>query len=195
VKLLLRSSLYVLVTTVLFGVAYPALVTLVAQPVWPEKANGSYVSRDGKIVGSALIGQNFQRPEYLHPRPSGAGKDGYDGLASGGRNKGATDAGLAQSVAEAVKAARADRPGDSRPVPPDLVTASGSGLDPHLSPDAAFWQAARIAKARGVPEERVREVIGRHVEPRTLGILGEPRVNVLLTNLDLDRAFSGRTNQ
>ena len=194
-KLLLRSSLYVLVTTVLFGVAYPALVTLVAQLVWPEKANGSYVSRDGKIVGSALIGQNFQRPEYLHPRPSGAGKDGYDGLASGGRNKGATDAGLAQSVAEAVKAARADRPGDSRPVPPDLVTASGSGLDPHLSPDAAFWQAARIAEARGVPEERVREVIGRHVEPRTLGILGEPRVNVLLTNLDLDRAFSGRTNQ
>jgi K+-transporting ATPase ATPase C chain len=195
VKLLLRSSLYVLVTTVLFGVAYPALVTLVAQLVWPEKANGSYVSRDGKIVGSALIGQNFQRLEYLHPRPSGAGKDGYDGLASGGRNKGPTDAGLAQSVAEAVKAARADRPGDLRPVPPDLVTASGSGLDPHLSPDAAFWQAARIAEARGVPEERVREVIGRHVEPRTLGILGEPRVNVLLTNLDLDRAFSGRTNQ
>lgn len=193
-KLLLRSSLYVLMTTVLFGAAYPALVTLVAQLVWPEKANGSYVSRDGKVVGSALIGQNFQRPEYLHPRPSAAGKDGYDGLASGGRNKGPTDAGLAQSVADAVKAARADRPGDSRPVPADLVTASGSGLDPHLSPDAAFWQAARIAKARGVLEERVREVIGRHVEPRTLGILGEPRVNVLLTNLDLDRTLSPRTN-
>jgi K+-transporting ATPase ATPase C chain len=193
VKLLLRSSLYVVVTTVLFGVAYPALVTLVAQLVWPEKANGSYVSRDGKVVGSALIGQNFQRPEYLHPRPSAAGKDGYDGLASGGRNKGPTDAGLAQSVAEAVKAARADRPADSLPVPPDLVTASGSGLDPHLSPDAAFWQAARIAKSRGVAEERVLEVIRRHVEPRTLGILGEPRVNVLLTNLDLDRTLSGRT--
>jgi K+-transporting ATPase ATPase C chain len=188
-KLLLRSSLYVLVTTVLFGAAYPALVSLVAQLVWPEKANGSYVSRDGKVVGSALIGQNFQRPEYLHPRPSGAGKDGYDGLASGGRNKGATDAGLAQSVADAVKAARADRPGDSRPVPPDLVTASGSGLDPHLSPDAAFWQAARIAKARGVSEEEVLSVIRRHVEPRTLGILGEPRVNVLLTNLELDRSL------
>jgi K+-transporting ATPase ATPase C chain len=194
VKLLLRSSLYVVVTTVLFGVAYPALVTVVAQFVWPEKANGSYVSRDGKIVGSALIGQNFRRAEYLHPRPSGAGKDGYDGLASGGRNKGPTDAGLAQSVADAVRAARADRPGDLRPVPPDLVTASASGLDPHVSPDAAFWQAARIAKARGVPEARVLEVIGRHVEPRTLGILGEPRVNVLLTNLDLDRTLSGRTN-
>ena len=188
-KLLLRSSLYVLVTTVLFGAAYPVLVTLVAQLVWPEKANGSYVSRDGKVVGSALIGQNFQRPDYLHPRPSSAGKDGYDGLASGGRNKGPTDAGLAQSVADAVKAARADRPGDSRPVPPDLVTASGSGLDPHLSPDAAFWQAARIAKARGVTEQQVVTVIRRHVEPRTFGILGEPRVNVLLTNLDLDRTL------
>jgi K+-transporting ATPase ATPase C chain len=194
VKLLLRSSLYVLVTTVLFGAAYPALVTLVAQLVWPEKANGSYVSHNGKVVGSALIGQNFRRPEYLHPRPSGAGKDGYDGLASGGRNKGPTDAGLAQSVADGVKAARADRPGDPRPVPPDLVTASGSGLDPHLSPDAALWQAARIAKARGVSEERVLEVIARHVEPRTFGILGEPRVNVLLTNLDLDRTLSRRTN-
>ena len=188
-KLLLRSSLYVLVTTVLFGAAYPAVVTLVAQLVWPNEANGSSVLRDGKVVGSALIGQNFQKPGYLHPRPSGAGKDGYDGLASGGRNKGPTDAGLAQSVADAVKAARSDRPGDSVPVPPDLVTASGSGLDPHLSPDAAFWQATRIAKARGVPEKRVLEVIGRHVEPRTLGILGEPRVNVLLTNLDLDASL------
>jgi len=188
-KLFLRSSLYVVVTTVLFGVAYPALVTLVAQLAWPEKANGSFVTRDGKIVGSALIGQNFQKPEYLHPRPSGAGKDGYDGLASGGRNKGPTDAGLAEAIADAVKTARADRPGDSRPLPPDLVTASGSGLDPHLSPDAAFWQAARVAKARGVPEERVLEIIGRHVEPRTLGIVGEPRVNVLLTNLELDRSL------
>jgi K+-transporting ATPase ATPase C chain len=186
VKLLLRSTLYVLVTTVIFGGLYPAAVTLVAQLLWPEKANGSYVSRDGKIVGSALIGENFQGPQYLHPRPSAAGKDGYDGLASGGRNKGATDAGLAQAVADAVKAARADRPGDSRPVPPDLVTASASGLDPHVSPDAALWQAARIARARGVSEERVLEVIRRHVEPRTLGILGEPRVNVLLTNVDLD---------
>jgi potassium-transporting ATPase KdpC subunit len=193
-KLLLRSSLYVVVTTVLFGVAYPVLVTLVAQLAWPEKASGSYVSKDGKVVGSALIGQNFRRPEYLHPRPSGAGKEGYDGLASGGRNKGPTDGGLARSIADAVAAARADRPGDSRPVPPDLVTASASGLDPHLSPDAAFWQAVRIAKARGVAESRVLEVIGRHVEPRTLGILGEPRVNVLRTNIDLDRTLSGRAN-
>lgn len=189
-KLVLRTTFYLLVTTVLFGGVYPLAVTLVAQLAWPEKANGSYVSRDGKVVGSALIGQNFEKPQYLHPRPSGAGKDGYDGLSSGGRNKGPTDAGLARAVADAVKAARADRPGDSRPVPPDLVTASGSGLDPHLSPDAAFWQAARIAKARRVPEVKVLEVIRRNVEPRTLGILGEPRVNVLLTNLDLDRTLS-----
>ena len=193
-KLFVRSALYVLVTTVLLGGLYPVAVTLVVQLLWPEKANGSFVSREGKVVGSALIGQNFRRPEYLHPRPSGAGKDGYDGLASGGRNKGPTDAGLAQSVADAIKAARADRPGDPRSVPPDLVTASGSGLDPHLSPDAAIWQAARIAKARGVSEKRVLEVIRRHVEPRTFGILGEPRVNVLLTNLDLDRTLPGRTN-
>ena len=188
-KLVVRSALYVLVTTVLLGGVYPVAVTLVAQLTWPEKANGSYVSRDGKVVGSALIGQNFRGPEYLHPRPSAAGKDGYDGLASGGRNKGSTDASLAQAIAEAVKTARADRPGDSRPVPADLVTASGSGLDPHLSPDAAVWQAARIAKAREVTEEQVASVIRRHVEPRPLGILGEPRVNVLLTNLDLDRSL------
>lgn len=189
-KLFLRSSLYVTITTILFGGVYPLAVTLAAQLLWPEKANGSYVSRNGKVVGSALIGQNFSKPGYLHPRPSGAGKDGYDGLASSGRNKGPTDAGLAQAVADAVKAARADRPGDSHPVPPDLVTASGSGLDPHLSPDAAFWQAARIAKARGVPEGKVLEVIRRNVEPRTFGIIGEPRVNVLLTNLDLDRTLA-----
>ena len=188
-KLLVRSSLYVLVTTVLFGAAYPALVTAVAQLVWPEKANGSYVSRDGKVVGSALIGQNFQRPEYLHPRPSAAGKNGYDALASGGRNLGPTDAKLARSIADAVRSARSDRPADPRPLPSDLVTASASGLDPHLSPDAAYWQALRIASARGVPEERVLELIRRNVEPRTLGILGEPRVNVLLTNLDLDRSL------
>lgn len=188
-KLLLRSALYVLVTTVLYGVAYPAAVTLVAQVVWPDKANGSYVSSGGRVVGSALIGQHFRDPQYLHPRPSAAGKDGYDGLASGGRNKGPTDAGLARAISDAIQAARADRPGDPRPVPADLVTASASGLDPHLSPDAAFWQAARIANARGVTEERVLEVIRRHVEPRTLGILGEPRVNVLLTNLDLDRSL------
>ncbi len=144
------------------------------------------------MVGSSLIGQNFKGPGYLHPRASAAGKDGYDGTASTGTNKGPTDAGLAKSIADAVAAARADRPGDDRPVPADLVTTSASGLDPHLSPDAALWQAARIAKARGVPEDQVAGIIRRHVEPRTLGFIGEPRVNVLLTNLDLDRSLAAR---
>jgi K+-transporting ATPase ATPase C chain len=189
-KLILRSTLYVLVLTVLLGGVYPAVVTGLGHLLWPAKANGSFVTSGGRIVGSELIGQGFTGPRYLHPRPSAAGKNGYDGTASGGTNKGPTDADLAKSVGEAVAAARKDRPGDASPVPADLVSSSASGLDPHLSPDAAFWQAARIAKARGVSEEQVSAIIRRHVEPRTLGLLGEPRVNVLLTNLDLDQSLA-----
>jgi K+-transporting ATPase ATPase C chain len=186
-KLAIRSTLYVLVLTILLGGVYPAAVTAVSRLFWKEKANGSFVTAGGRIVGSELIGQNFKGPRYLHPRPSAAGKDGYDATASAGTNKGPTDAGLAKAIASAVAAAREDRPGDRGPVPADLVTSSASGFDPHLSPDAALWQAVRIAKARGVQEEKVAEIIHRHVEPRTLWLLGEPRVNVLLTNLDLDR--------
>lgn len=185
-KLILRSTLYVIVLTVLLGGIYPAVVTLLAGALWPGRAGGSFVQSAGRVVGSELIGQNFRDPKYLHPRPSAAGKEGYDATASGGTNKGPTDADLAKSVENAVTEARKDRPGDPRRVPADLVTSSASGLDPHLSPDAAEWQAARIARARGMTEEQVLEVIRRHIEPRTLGILGEPRVNVLLTNLDLD---------
>ena len=185
-KLILRSTLYVIVLTALLGGVYPAAVTLLARTLWPGRADGSFVRSGGRVVGSDLIGQNFRSPKYLHPRPSAAGKDGYDATASGGTNKGATDADLAKSIRTAVEDARKDRPGDPRPVPADLVTSSGSGLDPHLSPDAAEWQAARIARARAMTEERVLAVIRRHIEPRTLGFLGEPRVNVLLTNLDLD---------
>ena len=189
-KLVVRSTLYVVALTVLLGGVYPAVVWGVSQVFWKEKAEGSFVpGPDGRIVGSELIGQGFKSPKYLHSRPSAAGKDGYDATASQGTNKGPTDADLAKAIAAAVTAAREDRPGDPRPVPADLVTTSASGFDPHLSPDAAVWQAARIAKARGVPEEKVLEVIRRHVEPRTLWILGEPRVNVLLTNLDLDRSL------
>lgn len=191
-KLILKSTGYVVVLTVLLGGAYPALVTVAAHLFWPEKADGSFVTANSRVVGSSLIGQNFAGAGYLHPRPSAAGKEGYDGTASSGTNLGPTSADLAKSVSAAVAAARADRPGDSRPVPADLVTSSGSGLDPHLSPDAAQWQAARIARARGVSEEQVLAVIRRHVEPRTLGFLGEPRVNVLLTNIDLDRTIGRR---
>jgi K+-transporting ATPase ATPase C chain len=188
-KLAIRSTLYVVALTVLLGGVYPAAVWGVSHVLWKDKAEGSFVTADGRVVGSELIGQAFQSPKYLHPRPSAAGKDGYDATASQGTNLGPTSADLAKAIAAAVAAARADRPGDPRPVPADLVTTSASGLDPHLSPDAALWQAARIARARGVSEERVTEVIARHVEPRTLGLFGEPRVNVLLTNLDLDRSL------
>ena len=192
-KILGRATLYVVVLTVLLGGVYPAAVTAVSRVFWKDKADGSFVTAGGRVVGSELIGQAFARPEYLHPRPSAAGKTGYDATSSGGTNKGPTDSDLAKSVADAVAAARADRPGDSRPVPADLVTSSGSGLDPHLSPDAAEWQAARIARARGVSEDRVLAVIRSHVEPRTFGIFGEPRVNVLKTNLALDAGLSTRS--
>jgi K+-transporting ATPase ATPase C chain len=191
-KVLARSGLYALVLTVLLGGIYPALVTVFGRLLWPQQADGSFVTAGGRVVGSSLIGQRFARPEYLHPRPSAAGKDGYDPTASGGTNLGPTSAALARSVAAAVAAARADRPGDSRPVPADLVTSSASGVDPDLSPDAARWQALRVAKARGVSARTVLAVIDRHVVPRTLGLLGEPRVNVLMTNLDLDRTFGRR---
>jgi potassium-transporting ATPase KdpC subunit len=191
-KIILKSTGYVVVLTVLLGGVYPALVTLAAHLFWPDKADGSFVTASGRVVGSSLIGQNFAGDRYLHPRPSAAGKEGYDGTASTGTNLGPTSADLAKSVSAAVAAARADRPGDSRPVPADLVTSSGSGLDPHLSPDAAQWQAARIARARRTSEAQVAAVIRRHVEGRTLAIVGEPRVNVLLTNIDLDRELPGR---
>lgn len=190
-KLAIRSTLFVVVLTVLLGGVYPAAVTAVSRLFWKDKADGSFIHAGGRVVGSELIGQNFGKPEYLHPRPSAAGKTGYDATASTGTNKGPTDADLAKAVREAVASARADRPGDTRPVPADLVTSSGSGLDPHLSPDAAQWQAARIARGRGVSEDRVLAVIRSHVEPRTLGLFGEPRVNVLKTNLALDEAFAG----
>jgi K+-transporting ATPase ATPase C chain len=192
VKLAIRSTLYVVALTVLLGGVYPAIVTGVSHLFWKDKAEGSFVTAGGRVVGSSLIGQGFKSPGYLHSRPSAAGKEGYDATASAGTNKGATDADLAKAIGAAVAAAREDRPGDSRPVPADLVTTSASGFDPHLSPDAALWQAARIARARGVTEEQVADVIRRHIEPRTLWLLGEPRVNVLLTNLDLDRILPSR---
>ena len=191
-KTLIRSILFVVVTTVIFGGVYPGAVTLAARLFWRNRADGSFVRAGARTVGSALIGQAFADPRYLHGRPSAAGKDGYDATMSGGTNLGPTSAALAKAVRERIAAARACRPGDNRPVPADLVTSSASGLDPHLSPEGARWQARRVARARGVSEDAVLALIQRHVEPRTLGFIGDARVNVLLTNIDLDRTFPGK---
>jgi K+-transporting ATPase ATPase C chain len=176
-----------LVMTVLTGVVYPALVTGVAQVMFPKQAHGSLVSVDGKVVGSELIGQNFSRPEYFHPRPSAAGKDGYDATASGGSNDGPTSKKLIDRVKASVEQYRKENPDYNGPIPADAVTASGSGLDPHISPANAQIQASRVAKARGVDEPIVRRLVDETTEAPWLAFIGEPRVNVLRLNLALDR--------
>jgi potassium-transporting ATPase KdpC subunit len=181
-----------LVTLLLCGLAYPLAVTGLAQLLFPAQANGSLVTDDrGRVVGSALIGQGFASAAYLQPRPSAAGA-GWDASASGGSNLGPTSVTLQERVAAAAARLIAENPGAVGPVPVELVTTSASGLDPHLSPAAALWQAPRIARARGVEVERVRQVILDAAEGRDLGLFGEPRVNVLLVNLALDRRFGRR---
>jgi K+-transporting ATPase ATPase C chain len=183
-----------LVTMVLTGLAYPLIVTGLAQTLFHHNANGSLVPSDrGTSLGSEHIGQSFANPRYLQPRPSAAG-GGYDANASSGSNLAPSSPQLKErATAEAQRQMR-ENPGATRPVPLELLTTSASGLDPHLSPDAALWQAERIAAARGVSPERVRAVLNEQVEPRTLGFLGEPRVNVLLTNLALDRQLGTTSN-
>lgn len=173
--------------TVLLGLIYPLAITGVAQGAFPYQANGSVIHVDAKAVGSELIGQNFAAPQYLHGRPSAAGSDGYDASASSGSNLGPLNEDLAKRVKESAEALRKEERATA--IPADAVTTSGSGLDPHISPANAEMQAARIAAARGVPVERVRALIALHVEGRTLGVLGQPRVNVLKTNLALDAEF------
>lgn len=187
---LLRPAavLFVLLSLVT-GVVYPLLVTGVAQAVFPEQANGSLVFRDGDVIGSALIGQHFDDPAYVWGRPSATGAFAYDASASTGTNQGPLSPALREAVTARVAALREASPGSTEPVPVDLVTASGSGLDPHVSPAAAFTQVERVARVRGVDEGRVREIIEAHVQGRTLGLLGAPRVNVLLVNLALDEAL------
>ncbi len=177
----------VLTFTVLMGLLYPGLVTGVCQLLFPKQANGSLVEVNRRVIGSSLIGQDFSRPEYFHPRPSAAGSAGYDGAASSGSNLGPTNLKLIDRVKASLAQFRKGNPVYRGPIPADLVTASGSGLDPHISPAAAEAQGARVAQARGVPIEQVRQLIARHIEGRVLDFLGEPRVNVLLLNLDLDR--------
>jgi len=175
-----------IVMTLITGVAYPLLVTGVAQVAFRHQANGSLVEKDGKVLGSALIGQPFTDAKYFWSRPSATSPMPYNGAASSGSNQGPTNPALKDAVEGRVKALR-DGGGDaSQPVPVDLVTASGSGLDPHISPAAAEYQIPRISKARGIPEERIRDLVRAHTQGRQLGILGEPRVNVLELNLALD---------
>jgi K+-transporting ATPase ATPase C chain len=179
-----------LVTLLLTGLAYPVLVTGLAQFLFGTEANGTLVADGtGRIVGSALIGQNFANPAYFHPRPSAAGTDGYDATASGGSNLGPTSMKLRARVSELIAALQRENPDAPLPVPAELVTASASGLDPHLSPAAAVWQVARVARSRSVAPDRVRFLLETEIEARDLGFLGEPRVNVLLLNLALDRQF------
>ena len=178
-----------LVTLVLTGLLYPLALTGVSQLLFSARANGSLVADErGEIVGSELIAQGFTSPAYFQPRPSAAGS-GYDAAASGGSNLGTTSAKLRARVAADVARLQAENPAAPGPIPVELVTTSASGLDPHLSPEAASWQVPRIARARQVSEERIRAVVASLVEDRDLLILGEPRVNVLALNLALDRQF------
>jgi K+-transporting ATPase ATPase C chain len=178
-----------LVLTVLTGLIYPGVVTGLCQVFLHDQANGSLVSAHGRVVGSSLLGQNFKRPEYFQPRPSAAGNDGYDPLASGPANLGPTNQKLADRVRDSVAAFRNANPDYTGPIPADLLTTSASGLDPHISPGSAEAQAARVAKARGVALPQIRVLVAQYTEARDLGFLGEPRVNVLALNLELDRRF------
>jgi potassium-transporting ATPase KdpC subunit len=175
--------------TIVVGVIYPLAVTGIAQLVFPHRANGSLVKVNGQVVGSALIGQNFAKPEYFQPRPSAAGNDGYDAAASSGSNLGPTNQKLADRVKASVEKFRKENPDYKGPIPADLLTTSASGLDPHLSPAAALAQAPRVAKARGVQTAAVEHLIGQMTERPDLGFLGESRVNVLQLNLEMDKRF------
>ena len=183
----LRSALMMFfILTILTGVAYPLAVTAIAQLLFPQQANGSLISKDGKPIGSTLIGQPFDDPKYFWGRPSATAPFPYNAAASSGSNLGPTNPALIETVKMRVAALKAADPGNDTPVPVDLVTASGSGLDPHISPASAEYQVRRVARARGREEAFVRTVVSQHTEGRQLGMLGERRVNVLALNLALD---------
>ena len=183
----IRPALTMLVIlTLLTGLAYPLAVTGLAQLFFPDQANGSLIVRDGKVIGSQLIGQYFDKPEYFWPRPSATTPFPYNASASGGSNLGPTNPALIEAVKARVAALRAADPGNELPIPVDLVTASGSGLDPHISPAAALYQLKRVARTRGLDENTVQALVTQHTEGRQFGLLGERRVNVLLLNLALD---------
>ena len=181
------AILMTVVTTVLLGVLYPLVVTGLAQALFPDRANGQLIYRDGRLAGSRLIGQPFSSPGYFRARPSAAGPVGYDAAASGGTNLGPTNAALIDAVRAKAEAARLENP--AVPVPVDLVTSSASGLDPDISPAAAAFQVPRVARERGVTEVAIRQLVADFTTPRDLGFLGEPRVTVLLLNMALDERY------
>jgi potassium-transporting ATPase KdpC subunit len=182
----LRIKIFMMI---LLGVIYPLAITGISQLIFPHQANGSLVTVGGKVIGSEIIGQNFTKPEYFQPRPSAAGSDGYDATSSAGSNYGPTNQKLIERVKASVEKFRKENPDYNGPIPADLLTASASGLDPHLSPDSARAQTARVAKTRGVAVEQINQLIAQFTEGPALGFLGEPRVNVLKLNLELDRQF------
>ena len=185
-SLLYPASVLLLLFTLVTGVVYPAMVTGVAQGIFPDEANGSLIRRGETIVGSTLIGQPFDAPDYFWGRPSATATHPYNGGSSGGSNLGPLNPALHEAVRDRVQALREAHPGQSAGVPIDLVTTSASGLDPHISIAAARYQITRVARAREIPEDRVRALVDANVEERTLGVLGEPHVNVLALNLALD---------
>jgi K+-transporting ATPase ATPase C chain len=182
---LITSILYTIVSVIVLGVLYPLLMTGLAQALFPKKANGQLVTKNGVIIGSRIIGQPFTVASYFHGRPSAAGSTGYDASSSGGSNYGPTNKKYIDRVEDSVADLQKENPGV--PVPIDLVTTSASGLDPDITPAAAAFQIPRIAQARGLSEEQLRQLIAQHTEQRQFGFLGEPRVNVLELNLQLDK--------
>ncbi|MEQ1897582.1 MAG: potassium-transporting ATPase subunit KdpC [Vicinamibacterales bacterium] len=186
IRNLVVAILMTVVTTVLLGLVYPLAITALAQTFFPQQANGQLMERNGRTIGSPLIGQGFAGATYFHPRPS-ATSTHYDAANSAGSNLGPTNTRLIEDVRARVKTLNQENPGT--PVPVDLVTTSASGFDPHITPAAAAFQVGRVARARGVGEAEVHRVVAARTEGRTLGLFGEPRVNVLLLNLDLDRAL------
>lgn len=184
----LRPAIFItLIFTAITGLLYPLAITGIAQALFPSGANGSLIEANGHVVGSALIGQSFAKPEYFHPRPSAAGSNGYDAAGSSGSNLGPTNPALEKRLKESADLFRKENPSFSGPIPADAITTSGSGLDPDISPANALAQAARVATARKLAPERVVALVNQFTAQRQLGILGEPRVNVLTLNLALDR--------